>query len=252
MNIVIPGSPHWLEIIRPILSAHDAVPVTQIDSTNLIAVLADLNAALLLIDGELSDWRTWAVTPRTSPAARRIPIVVITDDAATTDSARRFNVDRIVSAAELPSVLPDLLTTLARRITAEQSEALKQGCAEPLPPEALEAIERFNRGDYYKQHDLFEALWMQETRPIRDLYRAVLQVGIAYYQIEQGNWRGAHKMLLRSIQWLVPLPDHCQGIDLGALKADAAAVRAELERVGRDNLAAFDRSLLKPIRYTVD
>ncbi len=250
MNIVIPGSPAWLETIRPILSEQDAVPVTQGDAANIIAALADLEAALILIDGELQEWRVWVVTPRTSPATRRIPIVLVTDDATAADTAHRLNVDRVVTPADLPAVLPDLLTTLARRVTGDQRQALESECNEPLPPEALEAVERFNRGDYYKQHDLFEALWMRETRPIRDLYRAILQVGIAYYQIEQGNWRGAHKMLLRSIQWLAPLPDQCQGIDIGALKKDAAAVRAELERVGHDNLAAFDRALLKPIRYT--
>ena len=134
-------------------------------------------------------------------------------------------------------------------MTDELAAAIRAECDEPLPPEAIEAIARFNRGEYYKQHDLFEALWMRETRPIRDLYRAILQVGIAYYQLERGNWDGAHKMLLRSIQWLVPLPDVCQGIDVGAIKRDAAAVRAELERVGRDGLAAFDQDLIKPIRF---
>ncbi len=247
MNIVIPGSPVWLESIRTILSDQGAVPITQVDSTNVIAALADLQAALILLDGEFQDWHVWAVAPRTSPATRRIPIVLVTD---TAETAQHLNLDRVITPAELPTVLPDLLSTLARRLTDEQRQALEAECGEPLPPEALEALERFNRGDYYKQHDLFEALWMRETRPIRDLYRAILQVGIAYYQIEQGNWRGGHKMLLRSIQWLALLPDRCQGVDIGALKADAAAVRAELERVGRNNLAAFDRTLLKPIRWT--
>jgi hypothetical protein len=127
-------------------------------------------------------------------------------------------------------------------------EALKAQCDDPLPPEAVEAVKKFNSGEFYKQHDLFEALWMAEERPIRDLYRAVLQVGIAYYQATLGNQRGSHKMLLRSLQWLALLPDVCQGIDIATLRADAARVRAELERVGEDGMASFDTSLLKPVR----
>jgi hypothetical protein len=36
-------------------------------------------------------------------------------------------------------------------------------------------------------------------------------------------------------------------VDVAQLKADAARVRAELERVG-DNLADFDMTLLKPVQ----
>jgi len=57
---------------------------------------------------------------------------------------------------------------------------------------------------------------MATSGPVRELYRAILQVGIAYYQIERGNHRGALKMLLRSVQWLAMLPDRCQGIDVTA------------------------------------
>ena len=93
---------------------------------------------------------------------------------------------------------------------------------------------------------------MEEERPIRDLYRAVLQVGIAYYQVTLGNHRGAHKMLLRSLQWLALLPDVCQGIDIASLRADAARVRTELERVGEDGMGNFDYSLLKPVKMVTD
>lgn len=83
---------------------------------------------------------------------------------------------------------------------------------------------------------------------MRDLYRAVLQVGIAYYQITRGNHRGALKMLLRSVQWFALLPDVCQGIDIKQLREDSFHVRAELEKMNPSDIANFDRSLLKPVR----
>jgi hypothetical protein len=83
---------------------------------------------------------------------------------------------------------------------------------------------------------------------VRDLYRAILQVGVAYYQVTRGNLRGARKMLLRSIQWLALLPDVCQGVDVAQLRHDANAVRAELDRVGDDGRQSFNIDLLKGVR----
>ena len=117
-------------------------------------------------------------------------------------------------------------------------------CAEPLPPEAEEAIRLFNAGEFYKQHDLFETLWREEARSIRDLYQGILQIGVGYYQITRGNVRGALKMIARGQRWLAPLPDQCRGVDVAALRADAAHVAAELKRVGVE----IKRSLLKPVK----
>lgn len=121
-------------------------------------------------------------------------------------------------------------------------------CGQPLPDLAREAIARFNAGDYYAQHDLLELLWKQTEGEIRELYRAILQVGIAYYHIIEGNRRGALKMLQRAFRWLAGLPAVCQGVDLADLKQNAEAVRRELLRVG-DDLGGFDRALLRPVRW---
>ncbi len=123
-------------------------------------------------------------------------------------------------------------------------------CAEPLPARALEAIRLFNAGEYYLQHDVLEALWRDEPRPIRNLYQGVLQVGVAYYQALQGNRRGALKMLRRSARWLDGLPDVCQGVDVAALRADSARVQAALLALRDDEMTAFDRGLLRGVRLT--
>jgi predicted metal-dependent hydrolase len=160
--------------------------------------------------------------------------------------------DVTLTRAELLADLDALLQRHARALGDDQVEALFRGCGDPLPDAAREAVALFNAGEYYRQHDAFEALWMRETGPVRDLYRSILQVGVAYYQITHGNGRGALKMLLRSQQWLDLLPDAGQGVDVARLRADAAAVRAELERLGVDDIAAFDRALLRPVRLVDD
>ncbi len=85
--------------------------------------------------------------------------------------------------------------------------------------------------------------------PIGDVYRSILQVGVAYYQIQRGNYRGALKIFLRAVQWLDPRPDSCQSIHLAQFKQDVAAARAELDRLGEAGIAQFDPALFKPILF---
>jgi hypothetical protein len=120
-------------------------------------------------------------------------------------------------------------------------------CQDALPELAQQGIVRFNEGAFYAQHDLLEALWVETEGPVRDLYRAILQVGVGYYQVLQGNRRGAIKMLRRSARWLAALPPVCQGVDVARLIADSERVRAELERLGEDGFHEFDLALLKPV-----
>lgn len=125
--------------------------------------------------------------------------------------------------------------------------ALARDCECELPDTAREAIAKFNHGEYYEQHDLLEALWMETESPVRQLYQAILQVGIAYYQLEQGNRRGAIKMLSRALRWIDYLPGSCQGVDVAQLRANAEALREILLQTGEDGLADIDRALLLPV-----
>lgn len=124
---------------------------------------------------------------------------------------------------------------------------LDSQCEGELPPLAVQAFEKFNAGEYFLQHDLFEEQWRETEDPVRDLYQGVLQVGVAYYQIQRGNHRGALKMLKRSARWLSALPDVCQGIDVQQLREDSGRVRAALEAMNPADIEKFDRSLFKPL-----
>jgi uncharacterized protein len=122
-------------------------------------------------------------------------------------------------------------------------------CDDVPPPLLLKGLHEFNTGQYFECHETLETAWRAEAGPVRDLYQAVLQVGLGYYQIERGNYTGARKMFLRAERWLNNLPDRCRGIDVTGLRADAAAARAHLEAIGPARIAAFDRSLMKPVSY---
>jgi hypothetical protein len=203
---------------------------------------------MILVDGDRADdWRFWVITPKTSPATRRIPVLLISADAGVRGDALAAGADVALSPDDLSASLPRHLARLARVQDPADKAQLAAQCQEPLPPLARQGVEKFNAGEYYAQHDLFEEQWVAEEGPVRDLYRAILQVGVAYFQITRGNYRGALKMLLRSLQWLLLLPDECQGVDVRQLCEDAARVREALESMITDD-DHFDLSLLKSIR----
>ncbi|MBI5667221.1 MAG: DUF309 domain-containing protein [Chloroflexi bacterium] len=245
-TIVLTGTPDWADQVRQYLG--DDYTIRQYtDPAGYVMRLADDHAALVIVDGDAAGWRFWTTTPKASPATRRIPVLLVANDATARADALIAGADLVLSPADLPAQLRTLARSYARVLSPELAAELDCQCQESLPPLAVEGVAKFNAGEYYRQHDLFEALWVQTPGPVRDLYRAILQVGVAYYQIERGNHRGALKMLLRSVQWLAILPDVCQGVDVRQLREDSYRVRAELERMNPVDIARFDRRLLKPV-----
>lgn len=246
--VVIIGDSEWREELATVEGSCRVVryPPTG-DVAGYVRRLAGDLPAVIVVDGSHSDWRRWVAASKASPATRRIPVALVAVDPNLIAAGRDAGADEVLPPAQLGQELSRLLARREQR-RRHINTTLADQCGEPLPPEALEGIRRFNAGEYYRQHDLFEALWMAERGPVRDLYRAILQVGVAYYQITRGNHRGALKMLLRSLQWLAPLPDVCRGIDVAGLRTDAAQVRAALESMDPAEIAHFDRSLLRPVR----
>jgi len=236
--------------LRPQLEDYSIVTISEAGS--YMNTLIKTRAAMVLIDGAHPDWKRFTTSPTTSPATRRIPIVVVADGDDQRAQASVIGADLTFTLHDIQKQIGKLVNDYGRIPDPERMEQLDCECDDPLPELAIEGVKKFNAGEYYPQHDLFEEQWVKTEGPVRDLYRAVLQVGVAYYQIERGNYRGALKMLQRSVQWLAMLPDVCQTIDIKQLREDSYKVRAELERLGADRLDEFDRSLLKPVRRVDD
>ena len=121
-------------------------------------------------------------------------------------------------------------------------------CDAPPPPELLEGIAQFNRGEFFEQHETLELLWRAERRDIRYLYQGILQIGVAFHHLRRLNHHGTVYMLTRGPRYLRPFAPRCQGVDVQALLDDAAAALAEVERLGPSGLAEFDWRLVPKVR----
>lgn len=206
--------------------------------------------ALLLFDlnNAAIPWREWIAALKSAAATRRIPVMCFGShmDVDTMKAARSVGADAVLARSRFTADMPALFQRYAR---IPDRAALGVACSEPLSDLALKGIGKFNEGDYYAAHDSLEEAWVMDEGPGRDLYRGMLQVGIAYYQIEHNNYRGAIKMLLRVRQWLDPLPDKCRGVNVARLREDADRVYAALLSLGEGQIGMFNRQLFGTIDY---
>jgi len=201
------------------------------------------------LNNEAVPWEAWISRLKSAPATRRIPILTFGShmDVETMGRARDCGADAVLARSRFTSELPALVQ---KYIQIPDLEAVEAACLEPLSEPGRQGIELFNEGQYFEAHERLEDAWNEDDGPAKEFYRAVLQVAVAYLQIERGNYRGAVKMFLRMRQWLDPLPDTCRGVDIAALRQDAANIERLVKEAGPEGIAGFDRSQFNPICLT--
>jgi predicted metal-dependent hydrolase len=123
-------------------------------------------------------------------------------------------------------------------------------CQGSLHPKAIQGLELFNLGHYFEAHEALEVAWREESTPLRDLYRGILQVGVVYLHITSHNYLGAIKVYLRCRKWLSLWPETCRGVAVGQLMQDLEAVMTTLHALGPQHIAEFDSSMLKRVHYS--
>lgn len=124
-------------------------------------------------------------------------------------------------------------------------------CSGDLHPQAIIGLKLFNERQFFECHEALEFAWRAEDGPVRELYRGILQVAVAYLHIERQNYRGARKMFKRCRPWLEPFSDVCMGINVGKLKKDYKIVETAVLRLGPDGIADLDPALIKPIEWSL-
>jgi len=133
---------------------------------------------------------------------------------------------------------------LARALERLGSADLGALCGAPAPPELLRAIEEFNAGEFFEQHETLEMLWRATPGEIRHLYEGILQIGVGMHHLfTNHNFHGAAVKLDHGIRLLEAFPAVCHGVDVARLRVDAARARERLLEVGAAGLDQFPREL---------
>ena len=113
---------------------------------------------------------------------------------------------------------------------------------EELPGLVLEGIEEFNRGEFFECHESLEEAWMQESGRVRYLYQGILQVGVGFYHLQNGNWRGATGLLRNGTVRLKEFEPETLGVDVAKLIRESERCLQELQALGRERISEFDTS----------
>jgi predicted metal-dependent hydrolase len=210
--------------------------------------LVDRRPALLLVDTthDAVPWEHWIQTLKTGSATRRIPVVAFGPhvEAETLQRAVSAGAEEAVSLGKLQASLPQIIQRRARRIDLG---ALREACGQPLSELGAHGLELLNSGEYFEAHEVLEKAWMEAPEWHGYLYRSLLQVSVAYLQVQRANYAGAVKMLLRLKQWLEPLPERCSGVDIAGLKRNLAEFSAAVEAAGVDGIGTLDPELLRRV-----
>jgi len=206
--------------------------------------------ALIIFDlgNSAIPWRRWIPLLKSVPSTRRIPVLCFGShvDVETMQAAKSAGADAVLARSRFANDLPSLLEKYA---VVPDYQALEISCQEPLSELAVKGLQEFNHGHYFEAHEFLEEAWNADPSPGRELYRAILQIAVAYLQIERHNYNGTLKMFLRVRQWIDPLPGHCRGVNIEQLRQDAEEARQAVMSLGPERIGEFDPSLFRPVQY---
>lgn len=226
--------------------AAGAAVLSPIDRAAFLAALR-AGARLVIVDAsaDQAPWLEWVSAAKDDPLTEAVPILAFGShkDVALRNRALGAGVDRYMARSNFSEGLTEFVAAAVR-------EATDDPCRESLPEGVRRGIEEFNAGQFFEQHETLELVWRAELRPIRDLYRGVLQIGVSCLQVERGNAVGAIKMIDRAVKWLQPFRPACQGIEVDRLLEDAARLREEIARWG-DQVDRVDRRLFPTVHFEV-
>jgi predicted metal-dependent hydrolase len=117
-----------------------------------------------------------------------------------------------------------------------------------IPGPVFEGIEEFNKGAFYGCHVPLKEAWLREPGRIRSLYQGILQIGVGFHHLQNGNWRGAVALLRSGIRRLEEFEPDALGIDVAGLVRESGACLKDLEDLGPGRMREFDRSKIPKVR----
>lgn len=185
------------------------------------------------------DWMLAITRCKIRPQSSQTPLIAFGShvDTATLRAARHAGADHAWPRSKLMAELPQVV---ARYL--HPPIVYPEGWDAPLSELARRGIEELNAGEYFEQHELLELAWRNEPRPVREMYQGILQIGVAFLQIQRNNWAGAIKMFRRGLPRLRTLPPICQGVEIATFRASAEAIHWEITTLGAARLHEFDQS----------
>lgn len=219
--------------LEDVVRAAGGDPVTIDLSERFVATVDRTFPVLAILDLKTpGDWESAIRQCKMKPQTRHTPIYAFGShvDVATLQLARKAGADHVWARSRM---MEELVSVVTRHV---QPPVRPVEGGDDLPSRAAVAgLLAFNQGRFFDQHEYLELAWNEESRPVRELYQGILQVGVAFLQMERANRRGALKMFRRGLPKLRPLPGSCQGINLAEFRDVAELMHRQLSEDDPEN-----------------
>jgi predicted metal-dependent hydrolase len=90
-------------------------------------------------------------------------------------------------------------------------------------------LEYIRAGRYFEAHEELELAWRAAAPEERDFYQGLVHVAVAWYQAGRGRTIGAERQLAKALRRLEPYEPSHRGVDVTAVRGQAAAALASGE-----------------------
>ncbi len=148
--------------------------------------------------------------------------------------------------------VPNPADTISATISLRDTPS-RECCDRTLTPQMLKAFEQFNRGQYWEQHETLEEIWRAEPEAsLKNFYKGIIQVGVGFYHLRRGNYRGVMKVLARGITYLKPYAPECCGVEVARLIQEASVIYHRAEELGPERLAELPLEQLPRIHWRME
>ncbi len=149
----------------------------------------------------------------------------------------------------MESPIPNPADTISAMISRRDPPS-RECCDHTLTAQMLKAFEQFNRGEYWTQHETLEEIWRAEADiSLKNFYKGIIQVGVGFYHLRRGNYRGLMKVLARGITYLKPYAPECCGVDVARLIQESSLIYHRAEELGPERLTELSTDSLPKIHW---
>lgn len=119
----------------------------------------------------------------------------------------------------------------------------KPASASEEPASLQRGIEEFNAQQFYACHDTLEAVWMAAENAEKPFYQGILQVSVAFYHLENLNWRGGAILLGEGINRLRKFEPSHEGVNVESLVDEAVAWLTLVQAAGPEGVEEMMKEL---------
>lgn len=120
-----------------------------------------------------------------------------------------------------------------------------------VPGNLVIACDQMNGGMYFDCHETLEEIWQEESGPVRDLYKGLIQIAAAFVHVGRNNHFGANRLLTTALGYLEPYrAEGAMGFDVERICTEAERALAAVDALGKGRVGDLRPSLAP--RYSFD